>query len=93
MDKKSAFLTAVSLIAAGAAADNAAAQSQKMEKCFGIVKAGFNDCANATGTHSCATLAKKDKDPAEWLLLPEGICTKIVGGTVPETEEETKDKS
>lgn len=81
------ILAAVSLVATSALAVEANAQSHKMEKCYGIVKAGQNDCANATGTHSCATLAKKDSDPGEWLLLPEGACAKIVGGISQEEAE------
>lgn len=64
--------------APGAMAQN----SGKMEKCYGIVKSGLNDCANLAGTHSCAGLAKKDADPNEWLLLPEGACKKIIGGMI-----------
>ena len=44
------------------------------EKCYGIAKAGMNDCQ--TATHSCAGTSTKDKDPASWILcsrreLPE----------------------
>jgi len=50
-----------------------------MEKCFGLVKAGLNDCGNAK--HNCAGEAKMDGDQNEWLLMPTGLCKKIVGGT------------
>jgi len=64
------------------ASDNAAhAKKKSMEKCYGIVKAGKNDCANAAGTHSCAGQAKVDNDPGEWVLTPKGLCDKIVGGS------------
>lgn len=53
----------------------------KMEKCYGIAKAGMNDCANVTGTHQCAGYSMKDNDPAEWIMVPEGTCDRIVGGT------------
>ena len=49
-----------------------------MEKCYGIVKAGQNDCGSAS--HNCAGEAKINGDQADWILLPTGICHKIVGG-------------
>jgi uncharacterized membrane protein len=51
-----------------------------MEKCYGIVKAGKNDCG--TPNHACASLATKDRDPQTWLYLPKGTCEKIVGGSL-----------
>lgn len=51
----------------------------KMEKCYGIVKKGMNDCG-ALG-HSCAAQAKDDGVPGEWIFVPEGTCDKIVGGS------------
>lgn len=84
--KKTAYLLAAGITAASAlsAHDSHAQSSGKMEKCYGIVKAALNDCANHAGTHSCAGLAKKDADDNEWLLLPEGACKKIVGGKLEE---------
>ena len=52
------------------------------EKCYGIVKAGFNDCAAADGSHSCAGYAKKDKDMKEWVLLSKGTCERLVDGSL-----------
>ena len=49
-----------------------------MEKCYGIVKAGMNDCQ--TSSASCAGSAKKDNQPDAFVFLPKGICNKIVGG-------------
>ena len=60
--------------------DRANAPAAKKEKCFGIVKAGKNDCAALDGTHSCAGLAKNDGDGKEWVLLPAGTCERILGG-------------
>lgn len=47
------------------------------EKCYGVAKAGENDCG--TATHSCGALAKTDNDPAEWKYVPKGTCGKIGG--------------
>lgn len=50
------------------------------EKCYGIAKAGKNDCG-ANG-HSCAGQAAKDADGKEWIHVPKGTCEKIVGGSL-----------
>jgi uncharacterized membrane protein len=51
-----------------------------MEKCYGIAKAGMNDCG--TATHGCGGEAKIDRDKANWILVPSGTCNKIVGGSL-----------
>ena len=56
-----------------------AAQAQgNMEKCYGISKAGKNDCQTASS--SCAGTSKKDAQTDAWLSVPKGACEKIVGG-------------
>jgi uncharacterized membrane protein len=57
------------------------AQSGNDEKCYGIAKAGQNDCA--TATHGCAGMATADKDPAEWKSVPKGTCEKAGGKLAP----------
>ena len=47
------------------------------EKCFGIAKAGKNDCGSAK--HSCAGQSKADNDPAEWKYVTKGSCEKEGG--------------
>ena len=49
------------------------------EKCYGIAKAGQNDCANASGTHSCAGQSKVDMDAGEWKYAAKGTCEKMGG--------------
>ena len=59
----------------------AAAQAQaqgNIEKCYGVSKAGKNDCQTATS--SCAGTSKKDHEASAWLGVPKGTCEKIVGG-------------
>jgi uncharacterized membrane protein len=54
------------------------------EKCFGVAKAGQNDCASATGTHACAGLgSKKDNDPNEFKYVAAGTCEKMGGKMKP----------
>lgn len=65
------------------AADKQDGKSQKtmegMEKCYGIAKAGKNDCANNAG--ACPGQSKIDGDKKAWIALPKGTCEKIVGGS------------
>jgi uncharacterized membrane protein len=49
------------------------------EKCYGVAKAGLNDCQ--TASHSCAATSTKDKDHASWIYVPAGTCQKIAGGS------------
>ena len=65
-----------------------AAQAKEKEKCFGIAKAGQNDCANLSGSHSCAGQNKVDNDPGEWKYVAKGTCKDMKGMT--ETEAKTK---
>jgi uncharacterized membrane protein len=51
------------------------------EQCFGVAKAGQNDCG--TSRHGCGSVAKKDNDPTEWKYVPKGTCEKIGGKTAP----------
>lgn len=69
------------LLVAGlsAAGSQALAGSADKEKCYGIVKAGQNDCG--AHNHSCAGQAKTDGDAKEWIYLPKGTCDKLVGGS------------
>jgi uncharacterized membrane protein len=71
-----------SLLAMGATTAVAGdAPKGEKEKCYGVAKAGQNDCA-ANG-HSCAGAAKTDNDPAEWKNVPAGECEKMGGKTAP----------
>lgn len=56
------------------------AQEDK-EKCYGIAKAGQNDCG--TAAHTCAGKARKDNDPDEWKYVPKGTCEKVGGKKSP----------
>jgi uncharacterized membrane protein len=50
------------------------------EKCYGIAKAGKNDCG--TAKHACAGMgAKTDNDPTEWKYVAKGSCEKVGGKT------------
>ena len=61
-----ATIVATPLVGQAAAADK--------EKCFGIAKAGQNDCADANGVHSCAGQSKHDMVATEWKYVAKGTC-------------------
>ena len=48
------------------------------ERCYGVVRAGRNDCG--TAMHACAGRALRDAAREEWLSLPAGTCMRIEGG-------------
>lgn len=74
-----AAVMSLSLVAAPAAA-------QEKEKCFGIAKAGQNDCASINGTHSCAGQSKVDMDKTEWKFVAKGTCKEMKGLTQEEAK-------
>ena len=47
------------------------------DKCYGIAKAGQNDCG--TARHSCAGKSTKDSAADEWKYVPKGTCEKLGG--------------
>ncbi len=55
------------------------AQAGKV-KCYGIAKAGENDCANKAGTHSCAGQSSIDFDGGDWKVSATGAECKDAGG-------------
>lgn len=57
-----------------------AAEEKSAEKCYGVVKAGKNDCQ--TSAHACAGQASKDGQGDSWVYVPKGTCEKIVGGSL-----------
>ena len=47
-----------------------------MEKCYGVAKAGQNDCAAGPGT-TCAGTSVRDYQGNAWKLVAEGTCASI----------------
>jgi uncharacterized membrane protein len=53
-------------------------------KCYGVAKAGKNDCANASGKHSCAGNSKVSYDGEDWKKVDSAAkCTEMGGKTTP----------
>ncbi len=84
MNMKNLALAAAvgSLLSVGVSATAMAGEkAADKEKCYGVAKAGKNDCASSS--HSCAGHSKMDNDPAEWKYVPKGECEKMGGKTEP----------
>ena len=73
--KASAALAAIAVAAASSAAlaGKAPAAKPAMEKCYGVAKAGKNDCKAGPGT-SCAGTSTRDYQGNAWKLVPAGTC-------------------
>ena len=52
----------------------------KYEKCYGVARAGMNDCF--TAINSCAGTVTTDNSPAAWIYVPQGTCKKLTGGSL-----------
>ena len=48
-------------------------------KCYGVSKAGENDCAHINGSHSCAGQSTIDYDSGEWKIVNFGECLNLKG--------------
>ena len=79
MNQRLIASTALASVLAMGLLSPVAAQEKGKEKCFGIAKAGQNDCANLSGTHSCAGQSKADSGADEWKYVAAGSCAKMGG--------------
>lgn len=77
---KNPVLVASALAMALSMAAVPTAQAQDTEQCFGVAKAGKNDCK--AGSHACAGQSTADADPQSFVNVPKGTCEKIVGGNM-----------
>ena len=79
---------AASLLSTMLVATPAAAQDK--EKCYGIAKAGQNDCANLSGSHSCAGQSKADNSSDDWKYVTKGTCKDMKGMSAEEVKAKPK---
>lgn len=76
----SALAAAIALTVAGTAgAAPVPDPGPSFEKCFGVAKAGKNDCGVVS--KSCAGTATKDGEGNTFVYVPVGTCGKIVAGS------------
>ncbi len=88
----SAFALAVAGIGGAEATDGKMGKDMGKEKCFGVAKAGQNDCASG-GNNSCAGTSTIDGDSAAFIALNKGVCDKLVGGSLePVMNEDAAEK-
>lgn len=81
MDHKPLLAAAVAgLFALGA--NTALAQDKNQEKCWGVAKAGQNDCGSNKTAHSCAGHSKMDYDPNDFKVVKAGTCVQMGGSLV-----------
>lgn len=73
-------LASAVLAAASAQAQPAPTPTFKAEKCYGIAKAGKNDCQ--TANTSCAGTSKRDKQGDAWIYVPKGTCDRVVDASL-----------
>jgi len=72
----SAALAAALIASLAGAAAHAQSSGPPMEKCYGVAKAGHNDCKAGAGT-TCAGTSAKDYQGNAWKLVPAGTCVHI----------------
>ena len=84
-----ASVFAMGLVGQAAAQDMSKDKGGK-EKCFGIAKAGANDCANLSGTHSCAGQSKAEMGADEWKYVAKSTCKDMKGMTAEEVKVKMK---
>ena len=79
MDRKALAAAAVAGLFALGASTAMAQEKKGMEKCWGVAKAGQNDCGSNATAHSCAGQSKADYDPNDFKAVKTGTCVKMGG--------------
>jgi len=100
MNNRTKFLTAAGILAASLSQVGSYSSAMNpnlkkgFEKCYGVSKAGKNDCVSKVRKHACSGMSKVDSDKNEWVKVPKGLCMKLVGGSpVAASEVGNKDES
>lgn len=78
--KTPVVLAAAMTMALASATVATPSHAAEMEKCYGIAKAGMNDCQTANS--SCAGTSKMDRQDDAFVAVPKGTCEKIAGGSL-----------
>jgi uncharacterized membrane protein len=90
MNKRQALLATAFATVCLANVGMAHAADAEKDKCFGIAKAGQNDCATASGSHSCAGQSKMDNGADDWKYVTKGTCEKMGGKLMAAKMEKMK---
>ena len=98
MDKRQFVkATAASLLALGVASAARQSGAAGMETCFGVARAGQNECAGLhncaglSGLHSCKGASTISYDPGDFKLVPTGTCAKLGGLDMEQAKAMLKD--
>ncbi len=75
-----AALTSGGILVSSTAQSAGAVVCAEQERCYGVAKAGKNDCA--TSSSVCSGSAKQDNQKDAWIYVPKGTCLKVAGGTL-----------
>ena len=59
-------------LALGTMSLSATVSADDMERCYGVAKAGKNDCA--TSNSSCAGTSTTDDQTDAFVMVPKGLC-------------------
>lgn len=79
--QKLLLATAISgAIALGSLTLSTVANADEKEKCYGVAKAGHNDCQTASS--SCAGTSTVDNQGDAFIALPKGLCERLAGGSL-----------
>lgn len=76
---KTLLASALGAVLAFGVLASAPAKAADKEQCFGIAKAGQNDCKSAA--HTCSGQAQTDNDPKDFKMVPAGTCQQMGGST------------
>ena len=85
MDQKTLVAAAVAGLFTLGANTAALAQKPDQEKCWGVAKAGQNECGSNKTAHSCAGQSKMDYDPNDFKVVKAGTCVQM-GGSMKQGE-------
>ena len=85
MDRKTLAAAAVAGLFALGGTQALAQEKKGMEKCWGVAKAGQNDCGSNKTAHSCAGQSSKDYDPNDFKVVKTGTCVQM-GGSLTQGE-------
>lgn len=79
MDRKALAATALAGLFALGSTQALAQDKKNMEKCWGVAKAGQNDCGSNKTAHSCAGQSSTDYDPNDFKMVKAGTCMQMGG--------------
>lgn len=82
MSRKMTTAALALALSAALVASPALAGDKDREKCYGVAKAGKNDCKAGPGT-SCAGSSKRDHQGDAWKYVPKGTCTEMDSPSSP----------